>query len=165
MEMGVSIQVSPRFYHQFITVMLITTCTKSAPAGFLASAVITITLPSASNVNAKLSNIEIGRRKLSFENLRRIDYIGVGFLLAASAFLVFAFESAGINYRWNSVTIIVTLVLGCVLFIGFIIWEIRLQQRAVQIPEPVFPPRILNSRLMASMFACVPEIDPFHPIR
>lgn len=165
MEMGVFIQVCPRFDHRIIEVMLITTWTKSAPAGFLASAVIIITLPSASNPNSKSSNKAVGRRKLSLKNLRRIDFIGVGFLLAASALLVFAFESAGINYGWNSVTIIATLVLGCVLFIGFIMWEIWLQQRPVQIPEPVFPPRILKSRLMVSMFAYVPETDPLRPMK
>ncbi|GAM42007.1 efflux pump antibiotic resistance protein [Talaromyces pinophilus] len=127
--------------------------TKSAPAGLLASAVIIFTLPSASNSNSQLSTKLAGLKKLSFNNLRRIDYVGVGLLLAASILLVFAFESAGIEYGWNSVTIIVTLILGFAIFMGFIIWEIWLQQRPDQIPEPIFPPRILKSRLMASMFA------------
>lgn len=130
----------------------------SAPAGFLASAVIIFTLPSASNPHSHLSNREIGRRKLSVENLRRIDYIGVALLLSASILVVFAFESAGIDYGWNSVTIKVTLIFGFALFVGFIILEIWLQQRPDQIPEPIFPPRILKSRLMMSMFAYVPEI-------
>lgn len=141
-----------------ITVVLIPMWTKSAPAGFLASAVIIFTLPSASNPNSPLSAKEAGREKLSLENLRRIDYIGVGLLLAASILLVFAFESAGIDYGWNSVTIIVTLILGFAIFMGFIIWEIWLQQRPDQISEPIFPPRILKSRLMASMFAYVPGL-------
>lgn len=131
---------------------------ESAPAGFLASAVIIFTLPSASNPNSQLPNKEVGRKKLSLENLRRIDYIGVGLLLAASVLLVFAFESAGIDYEWNSATIIVTLILGFSIFVGFIIWEIWLQQRPDQIPEPIFPPRILKSRLMASMLTYVPGL-------
>jgi hypothetical protein len=140
-----------------ITILLIPMWTKSAPAGLLASAVIIFTLPSASNPNSQLSTKVAGLKKLSFNNLRRIDYVGVGLLLAASILLVFAFESAGIEYGWNSVTIIVTLILGFAIFMGFIIWEIWLQQRPDQIPEPIFPPRILKSRLMASMFAYVPD--------
>lgn len=161
MEMGVSIQVCHLFDPRIMIVVLITTWTISAPAGFLASVVIIFTLPSASDLYLKVSNKKVGRRKLSLENLRRIDYIGVGLLLAASILLVFAVESAGIDYGWSSVTIIATLVLGGVLSIAFISWELWLQQRPVQIPEPIFPPRILKSRLMASMFAYVVEIDYF----
>jgi predicted membrane channel-forming protein YqfA (hemolysin III family) len=99
--------------------------------------------------------LQVGQRKLSINNLRRIDYIGVALLLAASILLVFAFESAGIDYSWNNVTIIVTLILGLTIFFAFIVWETWLQQRQDQKTEPIFPPRILKSRIMVSMFACV----------
>ncbi|EED14417.1 efflux pump antibiotic resistance protein, putative [Talaromyces stipitatus ATCC 10500] len=111
------------------------------------------TLPSSSNKASQPSDGEVGRRRLSSQNLRRIDNIGVVLLLAASILLVFAFENAGIQHAWGSPTIIVTLVLGFAIFFGFITWEVWLQRRQDQITEPIFPPRILESRIMASMFA------------
>ncbi|QGA21607.1 hypothetical protein EYB26_009318 [Talaromyces marneffei] len=125
----------------------------NAPAGFLASAVIIFTLPSTSNPGSQLSTKETSQQKLSLKNLRRIDYIGVALLLAASILLVFAFESAGIQYGWNSITIIVTLIFGFAIFFSFIIWEMWLQKRQDHFSEPIFPPQILKSRITASMFA------------
>lgn len=142
-------------------VVLIFLLMSSAPAGFLASAVIIFTLPSTSNPGSQLSTKETSQQKLSLKNLRRIDYIGVALLLAASILLVFAFESAGIQYGWNSITIIVTLIFGFAIFFSFIIWEMWLQKRQDHFSEPIFPPQILKSRITASMFAYVPKIPTF----
>lgn len=128
---------------------------QSAPAGFIAIVIIGFTLPSTSVQYTDSTWLKIGRQKFSLINLRRIDYIGVALLVAASILLVFAFESAGVDYAWDSAAIIVTLILGFFLFAAFIAWECWLQRREHGIVEPIFPPRILRSRLMASMFAYV----------
>lgn len=82
-------------------------------------------------------------------------------MLAWSTLFVYAFESAGNDNSWGSVTIIVTIVAGAVVFTAFVVWECWLQQRQNNTVEPIFPPRILKSRVMASMFAYVFLSFPF----
>lgn len=74
-------------------------------------------------------------------------------LLAASILLVYAFESGGTQSTWGSVVVIVTLITGAVLLVAFILWEWRLQNQQPAKVEGVFPPRILQKRIMAAMFA------------
>jgi hypothetical protein len=100
-----------------------------------------------------LSIWAISRRKLSWSNLQRIDGLGVAMLLASSTLFVYAFESAGNNDEWDSVSIIVTIIIGAFLFAAFVLWECWLQRRQHKKVEPIFPPRILRSRVVASMFA------------
>jgi hypothetical protein len=50
---------------------------------------------------------------------RRVDIVGAFTLLAASVFVVFVLEEAGIRYAWNSATIIAGLTLGCLCWVSF----------------------------------------------
>jgi hypothetical protein len=49
---------------------------------------------------------------------RRVDIVGAFTLLAASVFVVFVLEEAGIRYAWNSATIIAGLTLGCLCWVS-----------------------------------------------
>jgi hypothetical protein len=50
----------------------------------------------------------IGRQKLSGSWLAHIDWLGIILSLAGSVLLVFALESGGSQYSWDSAIIIVT---------------------------------------------------------
>jgi uncharacterized membrane protein YdbT with pleckstrin-like domain len=97
--------------------------------------------------------MEKARHKLSPTNLQRVDSVGAMVLLAASTLLVYAFESGGTQFTWSSAVVIVTLIVGAILFVAFVTWEWWLQNQQPARVEPVFPPRILRNRIMVAMFA------------
>jgi hypothetical protein len=121
----------------------------SGPPGLVAIVIIAIFLP-ASKDAGNLSFDERLRSKFSRESTRRVDLVGAISLLAASVLLVFALESGGSRYPWNSAAIISTLVLSGLAWIVFIAWEIRLE-RANTTPEPIFAMGLLKNRQLASM--------------
>ena len=88
--------------------------------------------------------------KFSRETIRKVDFIGMFSLLAASVLLVFALESGGTRYPWKSRTTISTLVLSGILWIVFIAWEMYLE-RTKTTQEPIFPMGLLKARLLASL--------------
>ncbi|QKX63091.1 uncharacterized protein TRUGW13939_10259 [Talaromyces rugulosus] len=88
-----------------------------------------------------------------YKYILRVDSVGVMLLLAASTLLVYAFESGGTQFTWTSAVVIVTLIVGTILFVAFMIWEWWLQNQQSARVEPVFPPRILRNRIMVAMFA------------
>jgi hypothetical protein len=110
---------------------------------------------SASTFTARL------RAKFSRETTRKVDVLGAVSLLAASVLLVFALESGGTLYHWNSGPIISTLVLSGVLWIVFIVWEVFLERKEAT-QEPIFPMGLLKIRQLASMMWCVAE-TPYSP--
>ena len=62
------------------------------------------------------------RRSISFK-LKKIDYFGIVFFLAAWICIIFALVSGGSEYAWGSGLIIALLVVGVVLFGLFILTE------------------------------------------
>ncbi|TQW02598.1 major facilitator superfamily domain-containing protein [Cordyceps javanica] len=83
---------------------------------------------------------------LTWHTLEGIDFLGVATLLGGCIPLIFALESGGIHYRWNSSVVVVTLVVGGVSLFGFITWQWYIYKRqANRYILPLFPARIVSS--------------------
>lgn len=92
------------------------------------------------------------RTKFSKSTLARVDLPGAFLLLVASVLLVFALEEGGSRYPWDSAAVIASLVLSGIAWIAFVVWEIWLET-SPSIQEPIFPMRLLKSRVVAGMMA------------
>ncbi|KAL1836435.1 hypothetical protein VTJ49DRAFT_5156 [Mycothermus thermophilus] len=121
----------------------------NGPPGLVAILIIAIFLPSSKDDN-NLSFRERLRAKFSTESTRRVDIVGAVSLLAGSILLVFALESGGSRYPWNSSPIIASVVCSGLSWIVFILWEIRLE-RTNATQEPIFAMGLLKNRQLASM--------------
>ena len=65
--------------------------------------------------------------KISWQSLRRVDWLGAVLLLAASTLLVFALQEGGSTaYAWNSATIVSTLTISGLCWVAFCSWIARL---------------------------------------
>src|SRR4051794_29565015 len=84
---------------------------RSGPPGVVAIALIALFLP-ASKAETSSTFATRLRAKFSRETTKRVDILGAVSLLAASVLLVFALESGGSRYPWNSGPIIATFVLS-----------------------------------------------------
>ncbi|PKX89046.1 MFS general substrate transporter [Aspergillus novofumigatus IBT 16806] len=121
----------------------------NVPGGLVALVLIVWCLPT-SDTSSKLALRKRLRAKLSKAEFVRVDICGMFLLLASSVLLVFALEEGGSRYPWDSVAIIVPLVLAIVAAVVLASWEVFLE-RKVSVQEPVFPPSILKNRLLAAM--------------
>jgi len=71
-------------------------------------------------------------------------------LLVATTFLVAALEEAGQTYAWNSAFVIALLTISGISWVVFIFWERIITLKSKHI-EPVFPWRLMKSRIWAGM--------------
>ncbi|KAI6085737.1 drug resistance transporter EmrB/QacA subfamily [Hypoxylon rubiginosum] len=122
----------------------------NAPAGVAATGLIAFVMPThfpnLDNPTIRMSF----RTKISRSSLRRLDIIGAVLLLFSSALIVFAFEEAGSRYSWASPAILSTIVVGGVLFVGFVVWE-KLVDGPRSTQEPIFPLRLMKDRLFSAL--------------
>lgn len=86
----------------------------------------------------------------SRKSLKRVDFLGVALLLAASFAFVTPLEEAGIHFDWNSSFVITLLTLSGFLWIAFLAWERRVTA-ASSVREPVFPWRFMQSRVRVGL--------------
>ena len=87
--------------------------------------------------------------------LNTIDWIGIIFALSASVLTVYALQSVGTLYTWQSGMIIGALTIGLCSFVVFIIWEILLPHLhlswfANRSVIPIFPVRLMKQRIIAA---------------
>ncbi|KAL8667019.1 MAG: hypothetical protein Q9202_000941 [Teloschistes flavicans] len=124
----------------------------NVPAGIVATAMIVLLLPWRFPHQGTSSNHQV----FSKASMKRLDLMGSVLGLAASVLLVFALEQAGSRYAWQSAAIITTLTLSGLLWVSFIGWE-KFIGRARIVQEPIFPLRLLRSRLFSGMLlnACL----------
>lgn len=115
----------------------------------LAFAIIATFLPSSKATKGLTLPARL-RAKLAPANTRRVDLPGALSLLAASVLLVFALESGGTRYAWSSAAVVATLCLSGVLWVGFVVWEMRLE-RVGGVREPVFAVGLVRGRVVGSM--------------
>lgn len=82
--------------------------------------------------------------------MRKIDFVGAVLLIVATTFLVAALQEAGGTFAWNSPFVIALLVISGVMWIFFILWE-RKVTLDMSLSEPVFPWRLMKSRIWVGM--------------
>ena len=83
-------------------------------------------------------------------SFRRLDFLGVFLMLAASVLIVFALEEAGTRYDWGNAAIIGSIVIAAMAWGMFVGWELFIERRN-KVQEPIFPMRLLKSRVLAGM--------------
>jgi hypothetical protein len=77
------------------------------------------------------------------EKLKKVDYYGAIFSLAANIFILIPISSGGSTYAWSSPTVIVLLIFGIIFLVGFILVEWKVA------PLPVMPLRLWTYRTTA----------------
>ena len=91
---------------------------------------------------------------LSKSSLRRVDFLGAALLLTATLLVITAVEEAGVRFPWRSPFVIILLTVSGLLWITFLGWEFRVT-RAETVQEPVFPWRLVQSRIWIGMLLYV----------
>ncbi|KAI0132948.1 drug resistance transporter EmrB/QacA subfamily [Xylariales sp. AK1849] len=122
----------------------------NAPAGAIATGLIAFLMPTHFPNHSNLSVQVSFQAKFSRISLSRLDLAGSVLLLASSVLIVFGFEEAGSRYSWASAAILSTLIIGGVLFLGFLLWE-HLIGRPSSVQEPIFPLRLMKDRVFAGL--------------
>lgn len=79
--------------------------------------------------------IRIGQKK------HRVDYTGAMIMILAIATLILALTWGGVNYAWNSLTILGMFVFSVVMFVVFILIELRAE-------EPIIPMGLFRNRVV-----------------
>ncbi|KAJ7921389.1 MFS drug transporter [Mycena leptocephala] len=85
-----------------------------------------------------LKTVEGGWR----QKLGRIDFVGSLLILLASTLLVLSLTWASGSYQWRNPHVFATLVVGCVISIGFVLWEWKVPAFPI-IPMHIFKKRIV----------------------
>lgn len=75
------------------------------------------------------------------EQLKRIDYVGFGLYGGGLVCLLLALSWGGKQYQWNSPQCIATLVIGVILLIGFVLYEVF-----IPLSEPLLPMKLFKVR-------------------
>jgi MFS family permease len=91
------------------------------------------------------------KHMFSGKNLARVDILGVILIWLGVLALIAGLEEAGILHKWGAPFVIVMLIIGGILCIGFLGWEWYVTQR-LSVTEPVFPWRFATSRVMVGLF-------------
>ncbi|KAJ5260470.1 hypothetical protein N7478_012075 [Penicillium angulare] len=95
----------------------------------------------------------------SLEAYRRIDYVGFFLSVGSIELLALSLQSGGVNYRWDSGSMIALLTITGCCWIAFFAWEMALssklwKSKALPIwPCNLFFRRIIGSGLLAALFS------------
>jgi predicted MFS family arabinose efflux permease len=80
------------------------------------------------------------------EKLKRIDYLGSFLTVIGSVLLLLGLNWGGITYSWKSAPVLVTLILGIVIFVIFLVWE----GKGARLP--IVPPRIFRHKTVVGVY-------------
>ncbi|KAI1823703.1 putative MFS multidrug transporter [Xylaria intraflava] len=95
-----------------------------------------------------------GRQSRGIDAIRRIDFVGNVFIIAACTLLVFALQEAGAySFAWNHPVIILALVASGLSWVGFAAWEFLLKSGKFVKIEPLLPIRLVE-RVYAACAVC-----------
>ncbi|KAE9365743.1 MFS multidrug transporter-like protein [Stipitochalara longipes BDJ] len=122
----------------------------NVPAGAPALAILVFCLPSTFPFHRQGKAYNGFGAVVSKDTWLRVDSIGAVLLLIATTFLVAALEEAGQEYAWRSAFVISLMTITGVTCIAFILWERRVTPTA-KITEPIFPWRLMTSRIWIGM--------------
>jgi hypothetical protein len=90
---------------------------------------------------------------------QRLDLFGAALMLVASILLVYALEEAGTRFSWDSAAIVCPLIVGILSWLLFVYYEVMLEKKK-KVKEPIFPMRLLKSRMLTGMFLYVMLLFP-----
>lgn len=99
-------------------------------------------------------------------SLSQFDFVGASLLLAASALIVFAVQTAGTgSHSWSSGDVIVALVVGCTCWALLFSWEYLLEKaRWSGRIASVFPYTVWTNRVLISGTVYAMLISKLHQI-
>lgn len=97
--------------------------------------------------------------QLSYKDLQRVDWIGGWLSLAAMTLLIFALQSGGSEYDWNSAPVVSTLVGAGTCLVLFLLYEAFLGRGSKDDQTlPLYPTRLIrNWRLNAALLLVCPR--------
>lgn len=97
--------------------------------------------------------------QLSYKDLQRVDWIGGWLSLAAITLLIFALQSGGSEYEWNSAPVVSTLVGAGTCLVLFLLYEAFLGRGSKDDQTlPLYPTRLFkNWRLNAALLLVCPR--------
>lgn len=123
----------------------------NVPAAFVAMTLVFFTVPNHFQHQIRISDsLQSSGDSHIQRAFRRIDFLGVGLLLAACLLLITALQLAGRGFGWSSAVVIVFLVLSALLWPAFFCWEWFITREGGT-REPVFPGRFLQNRVWVMM--------------
>lgn len=98
-----------------------------------------------------------GPLPITWTTIQGIDFIGIAASLAGSVLLIFALESGGTFYAWNSGTIVACFVVAALCFIGFGTWQWFLCRSSLNRKIlPLFPTNLVTQRFSGLAILYVP---------
>lgn len=106
-------------------------------------------------VNATYFPRNAGPLPITLKTFQHIDYIGVASSLLGFVLLVFALESGGTMYAWNSGPIVAALVIGNISLICFAIWQWVISNSTLCVSRsvlPLFPIHLVSHRVLGFSF-------------
>ena len=119
------------------------------PVGGIAAAAVVFLLPAHPPPENERLNGMTFRQKLA-----QLDYIGSVMILGIITCLLMALADGGNKYAWSNWRIIFEFVLGGVLIIAFVGWQLYLDERAL-IPKAVFKNRTVIAAAVAVFMTMV----------
>ncbi|KAK5717217.1 hypothetical protein LTR15_009106 [Elasticomyces elasticus] len=84
---------------------------------------------------------ELHQRRSKWEELRKIDFVGIVLFVAGLLLFLMGLSWGGSLYAWNSAHVISTLVVGFVTSVVFVLWECF-----APLERPLVPMRLFRSR-------------------
>ncbi|MCJ1233481.1 hypothetical protein MMC14_001439 [Varicellaria rhodocarpa] len=121
----------------------------NVPPGVIVLAMLSVAMPAGFPYQAKKSDGMF--RSFSVAAARKVDFLGVFLLLAASILFVTAVQEGGTEYQWNSAVVLSLFCISMVLWILFFCWQ-KLASGRQNTHEPILPWRLLTDRLTMGFF-------------
>lgn len=87
---------------------------------------------------------------MSSKSVRRIDFMGAILLLGACLLVSTGLQQAALGYAWTSAYVLPLVLMTVPFLFAFLAWEWHVTTRRVH-PEPVFPWRLIRSRICMGM--------------
>ncbi|RUS17021.1 major facilitator superfamily domain-containing protein [Endogone sp. FLAS-F59071] len=81
------------------------------------------------------------------EKISRVDFLGTFLIVAGTTMLLFALETGGNQFRWNSLPIVMCLALSLVLYVALMLVEWKVAA------EPIVPPRLFKVQTLAAVLS------------
>ena len=79
--------------------------------------------------------------------MKRVDYSSNAIIIGSTMSVFYALTYGGIRYAWSDARVVVSLTIGLLRLILFVIYE-----SAPFLLEPVTPPRLFNNQTSAAIF-------------